>query len=258
MEEDMNFEMLNDALKWRKVHRNKLKAATRRQRRAARHLMKCRRGHRCETEACRVCMREFRLGWLGEAVKIVVQRADWTRCSIITKGMLVPYGRLSKFDLTAQVKRIRKRLSRSAIRDRIVLGGLDVSLNIEKNKIKGWQFHLYLIVEGQDDAALQRAIKKAFPPEPTARVPYYFAPVTDPLEVITYAYKAEIKRRSGYVGSNGNHQTKDQPLKGAHLRELLPFFATYKVGSRLILCGVRRNGQRLIFTPSKGSPARQS
>jgi hypothetical protein len=254
----MKFETFEDALGWRKVHRNKLKTATKRQRRAARPLMRCHRGHRCDTEACRVCIREFRLWWTGEAVKIMLQRPSWTRCSVIAKDLLEPYRRLSTFDLAAAVKRIRKRLQRSGIHDRVVLGGLDVSLNLEKNKVQGWQFHLYLIVEGQDDATLQNAIKKAFPAEPTAHVPYDFAPVTDPLEVITYAYKAEIKRRSGYVGSSGNHQTKDQPLKGAHLRELLPFLASYKVGARLVLCGVRRNGQRLVFTPKKPSAAPRS
>ena len=126
-------------------------------------------------------------------------------------------------------------------------------MNIESNVIVGWQFHSYLIVEGKDDASLEQAVKDAFPPEPTALVPYDFAEITDPLEVITYAYKAEIKRRSGFVGNGGNHRTKDLPLKGPDIRELAPFLAKHKVGARLILAGVRRNGQRLIFTPTKSA-----
>jgi len=203
-------------------------------------------------------MRDFRISWPGEAIKIIAQRTHWTRCSIITEGLLVPYGRLPKFDLNAAVKRMRKRLERSEIRGRIVLGALDVSLNIENGVIAGWQFHGYLIVEGQKDAPLQQAVKHAFPPEPSALAPYDFVEVSDPIEVVTYAYKALFQRRSGYNNSQGNHGTKDQPLKGRDLRELLPFLAKYKVGARLILCGVRRNGQRLVFTPTKRSSARQS
>jgi hypothetical protein len=203
-------------------------------------------------------MRDFRISWPGEAIKILAQRPHWTRCSIITEGLLIPYGRLPKFDLNAAVKRIRKRLERSEIRGRIVLGALDVSLNIEDNVIAGWQFHGYLIVEGEDDAALQQAIRQAFPPEPKALAPYDFAEVTNPLEVVTYAYKALFERRSGYNDSQGNHRTQDQPLKGADLRELLPFLAKYKVGARHILCGVRRNGQRLVFTPTKRSSVPQT
>jgi hypothetical protein len=251
----MEFETFDDAIKWRKIDRKKLETGGKRQRRAARVVQKCNKNHRCETEACRVCMREYRIGWTGEAVKILLQRPDWTRCSIITKCMIVGYGQLANFDLHAEIKRLRKRIQRSALHGRVVLGGLDVSLNIENNVIVGWQFHPYLIVEGKDDASLERVVKDSFPPEPTALAPYDFADITDPLKVITYAYKAQIKRRSGFVGKDGNHRTDDLPLKGADIRELLPFLAKHKVGARLILCGVRRNGQRLIFTPTKPSSA---
>src|SRR6266446_8136542 len=121
----MFIESWEDALKWRRRHRKKLKRGNKRQRRIARKLSKCRQGHRCGTEACRVCMRDFRISWPGEAIKIIAQRPHWTRCSIITEGLLVPYGRLPKFDLNAAVKRMRKRLERSEIRGRIVLGALD-------------------------------------------------------------------------------------------------------------------------------------
>jgi hypothetical protein len=254
-EKPMNFETFHDALKWRKIHRKKLETGNKRQRRAARTLTKCRNRHRCGTEGCRVCIRDFRVGWTGEAVKIMLQRPVWTRCCIITKGLLVPYGQLAKFDLHAQIERLRKRIQRSALHGSVVLGGLDVSLNIENNVIVGWQFHPYLIVEGKDDASLEQAVKDTFPTEPTALEPYDFAEITDPLEVITYAYKAQIKRRSGFVGKNGNHRTKDLPLKGADIRELLPFLAKHKVGARLLLAGVRRNGHRLDFTPTKPSSA---
>ena len=214
----MLLETLEDAVRWRRDHRKKLKRGKKPQRRVARKLRQCRRSQRCGTEACRVCMREFRISWLGEAIKIIVQRPHWTRCSVITKGLLVPYNQLGNFDLDATVKRIRKRLERSAIRNRLVLGALDISLNVENNMIAGWQWHLYLLIEGEKDPALQRAVKHAFPPEPTALVPYDLAEVADPLEVITYAYKALFERRSGYKDSRGNRHTTDQALKGPDLR----------------------------------------
>ena len=196
------------------------------------------------------CLREYRLSWLGEATKIMVQRPHWTRCSIIAKGLRVRYGALSTFDLNSEIKRLRKRIQRSSLHGRVILAALDVSLNLEKNKVKGWQWHLYLIVEGENNKALQKAIKNAFPSDPMALVPYDFQQIdySQYLKVATYCYKAVFKRRSGYTDSQGNHRTKDQPLKSRDLRELLPFLAKYKVGTRLILGGVRRNGQRLVFT----------
>jgi hypothetical protein len=250
----MFIESFEDALDRRRGHRSKLKRGTKRQRRVARALANCRRQHRCGTEACRVCVREFRIGWVGEAIKIIAQRSSWVSCSVITEGLLVPFGSLSKFDLSAAIKRIRKRLERSEIRGRIVLGGLDLSLNLEQNKMIGWQFHLHILIEGANDSRLEAAVRKAFPPEPTALAPYNFAQVSNPLEVVTYTYKALIERRSGFVGNDGKHRIKNLPLKGVDIRELAPFLSKYKVGARLILGGVRRNGQRLVFT--KGSIAR--
>jgi hypothetical protein len=249
----MFIESFEDALGRRRIHRRKLELGRKRQRRVARALANCQRHHRCGTEACGVCLWDFRIAWVGEAIKIVAQRPQWTRCSVITSGLLIPYGRLTKFDMNAEVKRIRKRLARSELRDRIVLGAFDVSLNIENNQIIGWQFHLYLLVEGPNDMVLQQAIKDALPPEPTALAPYDFKEVNDPLDAVTYVYKGVFERRSGFINSKGNHETKDQSLKGPDLRKLLPFLARYRVGSRLILRGVRRNGRHLIFTHRKGA-----
>jgi hypothetical protein len=252
----MFLETFTDALKRRRADRRKLKLGSGRQRRVGRTLRRCRRHHRCGTEACRVCMREFRISWLGEAIKIMAQRPHWTRCSVITKDLLIPYKQLTNFDLDAAVKRLRKRLERSGVHDRLVLGALDVSLNAEKNVITGWQWHLYLLIEGQNDEALKQSVKDAFPPESTAFEPYDFAQVSNPIEVVTYTYKSLFQRRSGYNTSQGNHRAKGQGLKGSELRELLSFLAKYKVGARLILRGVSRNGQRLVLTPAKRSSAR--
>jgi hypothetical protein len=254
----MFIESFEDALERRRIHRRSLKRGRKRQRNVARALANCRRHHRCGTEACRVCMREFRLLWLGEAAKILVQKPRWTRCSIIAAGLQVRYGALSTFDLNSEIKRLRKRIQRSALRNRIVLGALDVSLNLEDNKIDGWQWHIYLIVEGEDTTALRETIKSTFPSEPKALVPYDFQQIdhSEYLKVATYCYKALFKRRSGYTDSRGNHQTKDLPLKSRDLKKLLPLLAKHKVGARLILSGVRRNGQRLLFTTKKVSTVR--
>jgi hypothetical protein len=249
----VDFETQHDAVHWRRKDSKALSLGARlRHQNASQLLRQCRKNSRCETEACRVCMRASRLWWHGEAVKIVMQRPEWTRCSVIPKGMLIPYGGLQGYNLTAEIKKLRKRIQRSKLLSgRVVLGGVDVSLNLLDNRIEGWQFHLYLLVEGPDDAELRGAITSAFPPEPTAPKPYCFARVEDYLEVIGYAYKAVFDRRSAWRGKGGELHTSDLPLKGQDLRELLPFLAKHKVGARLVLSGVRRNGQRLVFTTRK-------
>jgi hypothetical protein len=243
-------ETMKQAISRRKRHRRALERGNKRQRGVATSLRQCRPDHRCGTEACSVCMRDYRLWWLGEGAKIMVQRPYWTRASVVTQGLLVKHKKLRTFDLKRQIKRIQKQLQRN-LKERIVLGGLDVCLYLEKNDIVGWQFHLYLIVDGRNDAELQKQIKEAFPAEPSALVPYDFEEIkgVDYLKVLTYAYKAIFKRRSGFTTSTGNHRTKNQPLKDDDLRRLLPFLAKYKVGTRLVLSGVRRNGKSIAFVP---------
>jgi hypothetical protein len=244
----MTFETFEDALTWRKTHRKQLVSGTRPQRQVARQLNSCRKRTRCGTEACRVCLREFRKEWAGELTKIFLDRPAWTRCSVIMEGLLVPYGCLHTFDLRAVVKRIQKRIERSGISDRIVIGGLDVSLNLNDNNLLGWQFHLYLLIEGESDKELRKAVKAAFTPEPSAAKPYEFRQVENPLEAITYAYKSLFHRRSSYADEDGHQQTRNLPLKNSDQRELLQFLAQHKVGSRAILRGVRRNGKSFALT----------
>jgi hypothetical protein len=247
----LNFEMFDEAVEWRNRHRKQLRLGNRDQRQIARDLKGCRKSARCATEACPVCVRAFRLQWAGEGIKILLPPPHWTRCSIIPAGFLVPYGKLHTVDLTKMVKLVQKRLQRSGISNRIVIGGLDVSLNLNENTIIGWQLHLYVLIEGKNDKALRKAVKAAFPPEPTAAKPYTFREVENPLKAISYAYKGHFKRRSSYIDKQGHANTKPFKLKGPDQCELLQFLAQYKVGSRAILRGVRRNTSGKSFVLAK-------
>jgi hypothetical protein len=102
------------------------------------------------------------------------------------------------------------------------------------------------LIEGADTLRLREAIKAAFPPEPAAPKPYVFDPVTDFDKAITHLFKASFYRRSRYKNDDGRARTKDQPLKGGDLRELLSFLDQYPIGARLILRGIRRNGRRFV------------
>jgi hypothetical protein len=80
-------------------------------------------------------------------------------------------GELMNAELKALGEMIDKRLERSSLRRRIVLAGIDISLNFQDNDVIGWQLHLYMLIEGENTLRLREAIKAAFPPEPTAPTP---------------------------------------------------------------------------------------
>src|SRR6266446_3923481 len=170
-----NFETHQDAVKRRRFDRNVLRGGGKRQRRVARRLRECQPRKRCRSEVCRVCVRTFRRQFLRAAAQVLRSRPDWTRASIITSGLAIPCGQLKGVDLSKEIKKVRKRLERSPyLRNRIVVGGLDISLNLQNSVIQHWQLHLYLLIEGKKTRKLKQAIKTAFPPEPTAPRPYRF------------------------------------------------------------------------------------
>jgi hypothetical protein len=246
-----NFEKYGEADKQRRHRIRVLQHGGSTHRQLAEKLGECRKGHRCDSGACPICVGRFRRWLYGESLPIFVSRPNWTRASIIGGGMSVPRGQLHTFDLRALRKRIAKRLERSSLRNRIVFLGIDVSLNLRDNVIVGWQLHIYLLVEGQNTSRVQETLKAVFRPEPTAKIPYRFSCVTDPGSAITYAYKSSFVRHSQYRTPDGKAQTRNQDLKGGALRELLVFLHKYPIGSRLILRGLRRDGKHLIPTRPK-------
>jgi hypothetical protein len=159
-------------------------------------LQRCRKGNRCNSGACDVCTRLFRLRLLSQLQPILASRPHWTRASVVTADFLFAPGELADVDLDALRRKISKRFERWSLRNRIVIAGIDISLNLEDNEAVGWQLHLYMLVEGEHTPRLEEAVKATFRPETTARVPYHFTQVTGALRTVTYLYKAVFWRRS--------------------------------------------------------------
>jgi hypothetical protein len=225
-------------------------------RQLAEKLGQCSKDDLCGSASCDIDLGYFRLSLYQESLPIFDTRLAWTRASVIPADFLVSFGKLSTINLVALNKMINKRLARSSLRNRIIFTGVDISLNVENNEVLGWQLHLYMLIEGQNSPRLQEAIKAAFPPEPTAPLPYDFDEVDDPSECVTYLFKAIFYRRSRYADANGDPRTRKQALKGPELRELILWLDQYHIGARLILRGIRRNGSRLVVINKQPKPSK--
>jgi hypothetical protein len=149
-------------------------------------------------------------------------------------------------DLLALREMIAKRLERSSLHDRIIVAGIDISLNLEENQRVGWQLHLYMLVEGEKTRQLEEAIKATFPAEPTAGSPYGFEEVYS-WDLLTYVLKSEFYRHSGYTNENG-HNSRPQALKPEYLPELMVWLDRFPIHARLIMRGIRRNGRTYQLT----------
>ena len=163
----------------------------------------------------------------------------------------MPYGRLAPCDLTQVVARLRRQLERSSLGARIIVGSIDLSVAAKDQKLIGWQLFLRLLIEGKNGDRLQKAVQKAFPPEPKSLKPYLFKDVTDTYQALAHIYTIKCYRKAEYRQKKKNYGAK-LPLTGVDLKELLSFLAGYRVGTRLLLNGVDRNGGLLNLRIDNG------
>jgi hypothetical protein len=224
--------------------------------RLARKLERCGRESPCNSGACAVCTREFRIWLLGEALPVIEvggPRASssnpghtkyWTSASIIPAGYRCAPGELDGLELATKVKSLATAISRSSLASGVVIGGFDVSLNTTSDVAPFWQLHLYLLISGKPEV-VKKGVKEAFKPEPTADRPYRCTLVYSPRGALTYAYKAVFSRRSSYRWERRTF-TRHLPLSPEQQRELALFLDQGDTGGRLILSGLKRNGSKLV------------
>ncbi len=167
----------------------------------------------------------------------ILAKRSWTRASVFTSKLLVPYGELGEFDLASSVQRPRKQLEQSRLDDRIIIGAIDLSLNVRDRTIIGW-----LLIEGKKSGRLQQALEATFPAEPTALQPYVIKDVADPERTLAQFYKVQFFRRT-WCRVKKQVRAAKLPLTGSDLQELLSFLDGYPVGTRVLLNGVDREGK---------------
>ncbi|QDG74800.1 hypothetical protein [Labrenzia sp. PHM005] len=226
-------------------------------------LLSCKPGDRCNTEACPVCLRQFRKQLPLEAVRLGISDGDWTAASIIPADMVYPKGKLRDADLKAIRKRVSKWMDRSKLSDKVVIGGIDISFNTRSNVPIGWQLHLYLLIKAPCTEELKQQIRKAFPASIEAPRPYRIKAVASGSfkRVLTYSYKSGFYCRSQFEKSDWlkrdgtpRVKTRSLSLKSEQELELLGWLAEHAIGSRLILRNLRRatppGCKNLRFSPT--------
>lgn len=224
----------------------------------SRRLQGCKKGRRCESGACPVCMRLDRKWFMShglttmEAISLRAGRCanhlddarrHWTAASIIPAGFSAPLGELGSLSLATKVKTAARCLQRADLDGTRVIGGIDISLNTENNTDHTWQLQLYLLVNQKCTDKLKKTLSNAFTLEPSAKRPLHLRLIYMPRTALTYVLKSRFELRSGYM-VDGKHKLKKQKLANAeHLIELALFLDRGKPTDRLVLKGIKREGK---------------
>lgn len=227
------------------VRRNR---RARRKDKSLKRLPRCLRKKRCQTEACPVCRLHFRRNLVRECKKLGFDEMQCTRVSFIPDKMLWKPGLLSEVEIKKQLEALRKRLERSGLADLIMIGALDVSFNTFENGEVGRQGHYYVLIMAPNTPELRKAFMDAIKPDPSVKEPFQFSDVKpgEFLNCLTYAYKNDFYRRSGYfekrLRKDGTPRKNVVPqrLRGPQSVELATWLSGYPVGARLFLRNIRR------------------
>jgi hypothetical protein len=223
-------------------------------------LRDCEKGNRCFLEVCPMCRRVFRRQLASEARRLGFDQQTWTRVSLIPKGWRVESGELFAVQLPQLVAKVTKALERKAP-GLVVIGGIDISWNTWKNGDGHWQVHLYYLVLAPKTAELELALRSAIKVDPKSD--YRSRPFL-PKQVrpdgffrsLTYSYKSEFGWKSYYpdkrLRRDGTQRRNvdNLPLARQQRLELAMWFQDRRIGSRLIVRGMRRTnrpGSKLSF-----------
>ena len=114
------FETFADAKERRDQKIRILSQGDKDQQRLATKLERCRKGCRCESAACDVCLRLYQLRLFRQTGPVLAARPPWTRASVVSAGFLLRLGELVNVELKALGEMIDTRLERSSLRQRIV------------------------------------------------------------------------------------------------------------------------------------------
>lgn len=186
-------------------------------------LASCRRGDRCLSGACFVCMRRSRRNWAGNHVTKAVLADDqpWVTVSAIPSGARYALGQLNKFCPLRMKDGLRKQLSRGPLRDEPIIGGIDVNFIFERHGQSYWQPHWYFLTRASRDQ-VHEALSKYFTRTPFAKKPLEVRALDKKAVLVagTYAlkslFKLEMPRKSGrypdFVHITDHHWLELAPL----------------------------------------------
>jgi hypothetical protein len=187
--------------------------------------------------------------FVGEPYGVIV--------TVVPSGLTAPLGFLSGISLQKVQRRFWKAMDRLKIQGHPIIGGIDVSHNlVSGSKDPGYfQVHLAFAIFGYPDSEadrkkLKELVKEAFRVEPTAPRPVVVKPIRNPVRQLSYLLKSTFYRRISYIGDNGRWNTrKPAPVvRASEQVEIARWLDKYSMTDRLLLYGVRREGDRLRVT----------
>jgi hypothetical protein len=209
----------------------------------------------CLSRACPVCARFFRRWIIGEALRILRPRTDLLAATLVMPERQARPGRLQGTDTKAALATMKRQLERAGIPNLVVVGGLDISLEIDRRlgRPNLWQPHVHFISSGCSRKDLRQALAHHYPATDRVPEPVHIDLVrdSDRPKQISYCFKSLYRRRVSTFDKQRKPSTPEFQLRGEELREVCRFVDRYTYPELVIMKGIRRYGSELRLLPGR-------
>jgi len=169
---------------------------------------------------------------------------------LVPAGFEIPLKDFRSFDPQAVENHVRRNLKKTILRDEVIIGGLDLSVNEDsKGDFTPYvQPHFYVLVPSLiSSAEVHRELRSLFRQTEHTKRPVNIVKLADLEAQATYALKSVFERRIKYFDvAKGKHDTRHLPLRPLQEVELLVFLDRIGMTGRLLLLNVRRRGYRFV------------
>jgi hypothetical protein len=205
---------------------------------------------RCNSGACRVCLRKNRLRKLREIRPYIQLSLGSEFVTLIPIDYVVPRGKLHTVSMKEIAKRVARGLRDVLSSNLVAVGGIDISLNAFENEDHVWVIHAHIIVlnysDGPTTEAVRSRLKERFrlPADCNKALRIENVKISGEYRVASYGLKSIFNLKSGYWIRGKcslrlrKGQARPQRLKSEDEVELRLWLARWTAADRLILVGV--------------------
>jgi hypothetical protein len=203
--------------------------------------------YRCGLACCAPCRFDLHTSFRKAVLRRVGGKKPVPWLTIAPNQWRVEIGDLAEFDFLKAKGWLVRRLTKALPSDAVLIGSLDVSLNLEENEDKHWRPHFHGFLLTGIDRKTHRELGRAFPKSeggPLRPVHVKRVRRRKLRKTIGYTCKWFYCRRSIYMKelSDGRRvRRRDRvKLQAAEDRELQLALRNYRVDDLLVLKGVKR------------------
>jgi hypothetical protein len=254
------FETVKRARREQRRRYRRLQRGNSEEQQLASKLKGCCKKQRCQSAACSICMRRFRLWLSGEMLRLFGNTTGLLFVTLVPPTTVCPADELDTLSPRRMGDMLRQQLIRAGLGHVTAIGGIEVDLN---DATQMWEPHFHIIVAGSTPAQFEALREHGYTSDTTIQRPMRTDKVRNPARQFSYCLKSYCTRKVSYQDPRGKQRTRKLRLRNPHHNAALLWLDQQQPTDLVMMRGMRRYGSELRLVgavsdrkredPSKGT-----